>query len=327
MVCPPSNPDPIVISGIGLLSALGTDRQGFFDFLSGAPGKRPGLPECGEGPLLNFLGIQDPRLKIARYMDPTSKNAIVALGQALQDADLDSEAIQENPHNYGILFGNLRGPLETRAKLYEAFEKKNRRIVSGTLFSQCGYNMAAAMSAVAYGIKGPNLTFTSPRNLVIYLLRRGTQLLWKNCVHTIFLGCSTQRNTSESGDHSQLGELAMVLCMENKSHALQRRAVGYVEFEETLCSSQVDMGSFESGNMYVASSLLNDVSDASALVKQTESMNLHTPEELRLDEAFVPLIKLGFLVNGIRGGACLSGFLINQVNKETSIISLRRGKT
>jgi 3-oxoacyl-[acyl-carrier-protein] synthase II len=259
-----ANSPEIIVSGVGVLSALGTDADAFFDVIC-PQGPDTSLPEYAidaDKPLVTALGIRDARLRVARYMDPVSKNAIITLKQVLSDAGLESESIQDDPYNYALVFGALRGPYATREKLYETFEKKQRRMVSGTLFSHCGYNMAAAMTAVAYGIKGPNLTFSAKPSLGDNLLRRANQLLRSGRVHTAFVGFSEMNE-----DVGLFKELGYLLCLENRTHALQRGVSQFVDIECTT--------------------------DASA-------SNFQLTEHLMPYRAYLPLIELGGFVNRLK---------------------------
>lgn len=124
----------------------------------------------------------DARYQVSQYLDPLAKASIVALGLSLEDAGLSEEAVLRDPYGYGIVFGAIRGSVATRKKLYEAFEKEGRRLLSGVLFSHCGHDMAAAMTAIAYGIRGPNLTICKSKNLRETLLRRCASLDRKSVV-------------------------------------------------------------------------------------------------------------------------------------------------
>jgi len=217
----------MVLTGIGVLSPAGRTKSDFFrcvrqplppgddsDRLAGPP----------PGALLKYLDVTDPKLKIARYLDPVSKNAIVALGAALADADLEESDIAQDPHAYGIVLGTSRGAGETRKALYESLASKQGKSVSATIFSHCGYNIAAAMAAIAFGIKGPNLTVAGRGDLGLSLLRTASQLMRSRRTHTIFAGF-TECNDAAQPRHGTFGELAYLLCLERKDRAVERGAV------------------------------------------------------------------------------------------------------
>jgi 3-oxoacyl-(acyl-carrier-protein) synthase len=104
----------IAITGIGLISPLGTDQEGFFKYLRDAGKPTEEMAGAVPGQLIKRLKIVDPKLKVARYMDPASKNAIVAMGMATADAGISTANIAEDPYGYAIVLGTTRGACVTR---------------------------------------------------------------------------------------------------------------------------------------------------------------------------------------------------------------------
>jgi 3-oxoacyl-(acyl-carrier-protein) synthase len=214
----------IAITGIGLISPLGTDQEGFFRYLRDAEKPTEITEEVAgfvPGRLIKRLNIIDPKLKVARYMDPASKNAIVAMGMATADAGISTANIAEDPYGYAIVLGTTRGACVTREGLYDSLVSRDGRLVSGTLFSHCGYNIAGAMTAIAYGIKGPNVTLAGRDDLGFSLLRRARQFLAADRSHTVFVGFSDCDGTLRSGS-GPFEECAFFLCLEKMEHALAR---------------------------------------------------------------------------------------------------------
>jgi 3-oxoacyl-(acyl-carrier-protein) synthase len=217
----------IVLTGIGLVSPAGTNKQDFFRYLKEAtlPDAGPDKPTApGPGRLLSMLNITEPRLKISRYMDPISRNVIVAMGRAMTDAGLEERVISAAPFDYGIVLGTTRGPCVTREGLYDSLASRQGRLVSATLFSHCGYNIAGAMAAIAFGIKGPNLTVADRGDLGLSVLRRTRQFLISGRAHTIFAGFAECPGATRRED-VPVGEFAYLLCLERKDRAVERGAV------------------------------------------------------------------------------------------------------
>src|SRR5262245_22607856 len=105
----------MALTGIGLVSPAGQAKNDFFQFIRGSdlPERLPAhMEELGPGQLPKRLNIADPKLKIARYTDPVSKNAIVALRASMSDAGLEEGDIAAAPHEYGIVLGANRGACE-----------------------------------------------------------------------------------------------------------------------------------------------------------------------------------------------------------------------
>jgi hypothetical protein len=173
--------------------------------------------------LLKHLNLTEPKLKIARYLDPVSRNAIVALRGAMADAGIEESQIAGSPYEYGIVFGTTRGACLTREGLYDSLASRQGKALSGTLFSHCGYNIAGAMAAIAFGIKGPNLTVAGRADLGGSVLNRARQLMAGRRAHTVFAGF-TECDGARRRRNGSFGELAYLLCLERKDRALERGA-------------------------------------------------------------------------------------------------------
>lgn len=226
--------DTIVMTGIGLVSALGTAKEAFFKYVRHGeilPEQSQQMSGLEPGGLLKHLGITDPRLKVARYLDPVSKNAIIAMREVLADAGLTAEGIAADPCGYGILLGTTRGACVTRDGLYGSLQSRQGRMVSATLFSHCGYNIASAMTAIAYGIKGPNVTIAGQGDLGLIILRRSRRFLLSGRAHTLFAGFSECGDPRKKGGPS-FGEAACFFCLETKDHAAGRGAAILAEVGE-----------------------------------------------------------------------------------------------
>lgn len=212
----------MVVTGMGFVSPVGTQKADFFSWLRTGELSTEKAAECASiepGSLVKHLGISDPKLKIARYMDPVSQNAIVALSGAMLDAGITDEDIAADPYRYGIVLGAARGACLTRDALYGSLESRRGKMVSGTLFSNCGHNIAGAMAAIAHGIKGLNITLAGRDDLGPSIMGRVTQFLVSNRVHTVFAGF-----TECGGTTSILSETACFLCIEEKGRAVGRGA-------------------------------------------------------------------------------------------------------
>ena len=140
----------------------------------GAVGRaaRPARRASATGALSKAYGASDGRLKVARWLDPVAENAILAVGRAIREAALSDEQISVDPYRCGVVCGTQYGPIEARRQLHDSLIKRKGRSVSATFFSHCGYNMAAAMTAVAFGLKGPNLTVSARPNIDLHARRQ-----------------------------------------------------------------------------------------------------------------------------------------------------------
>jgi hypothetical protein len=173
--------------------------------------------------LVKQLQIADPRLKIARYMDPVSKNALIAVREALAEAAVSGEQLAADPCGYGLVVGATRGACVTREGLYTSLTQRQGRMVSGTLFSHCGYNVAGAMTAIAYGLKGPNLTMAARGDAGLPILRRARQFLLSGRAHTMLAGFTESGGVLKRASRL-FHEIAYFLCLEKLERARSRGA-------------------------------------------------------------------------------------------------------
>ena len=210
----------MVLTGTGLVSPAGTGVDDLFRCLREQKDRQA---ELDPGQLLKHLNLREPKLKIARYTVPASKNAVVAIGAAMTDSRLDASQIAVDPYGHGIVLGTTRGACLTRENLYDSFASRRGKALSGTIFSHCGYNIAGAMAAVAYGIRGPNLTVAGRPDLGIAILRRVRQIMVSRRAHTVFAGFTECNGTLRRAD-GLFGEWAYALCLERKDRAVERGA-------------------------------------------------------------------------------------------------------
>ncbi len=279
----------MVLTGVGLVSAAGTEKSDFFSYLreTSLPNDKRGCgAELKPGQLLKVLNITEPKLKIARYMDPVSKNAIVALGAAVTDAGMEPSQIADAPYDYGIVFGTTRGAVATREALYESLASRERKTVSGTIFSHCGYNIAAAMAAVAFGIKGPNLTVAGRADLAIAVLNRARQLMVSRRAHTVFAGV-TECDGMLRRRNGPFGEWAYALCLERKDKAAGRGAAVLAEV-----SLEPARGAFARGERGIICGLK---SRNAPLSRSAKTLALPLPGMKAIGDRYASLVVLGLL--------------------------------
>jgi 3-oxoacyl-(acyl-carrier-protein) synthase len=92
-------------------------------------------------------------------MDRFSQIAVAAARQAVRDAGLDFTI--ERPSACGIFVGSAMGGSETTDEGYQTiYGEKSERVKPFTVLSAMT-NAAAAWIAIEYGLRGPNLTFST----------------------------------------------------------------------------------------------------------------------------------------------------------------------
>ena len=283
----------IVLTGIGALSPAG-GTAAFFRALGDGAARRErnaGSTELPAGGLTELLGIKSPKLQITRYLDPVSKNAIVAVEEAMAEARIAADAVAQDPYGFGIVLAATRGPGTTREKAYEQFRAREGKLLSSTLFSNFGYNIAAATAAMAHGIKGPNLTVAGRANLSIHLFRRARQLLTTRRAHTVFAGFSECFPRSQGRTPRLLKEWACIFSLERADRARARGVTaGFAVAETELDRPRPDR--FPAGRAYRLPFPLPQPFPAASLAA-AESIELDFVEPAEIGPEHLPLIQAG----------------------------------
>jgi hypothetical protein len=282
----------IQLTGIGLLSPRG-GKESFFRAWgegAGTPCPNAGNAALPAGGLTELLGINSPKLQIARYLDPLAKNAIVALEEAMGDAGIAPEAVAQDPYGFGILVAATCGPGATRAKAYEQLRARQGKLLSSTLFSNFGYNVAAATAAMAHGIKGPNLTVAGRSNLSLLLLRRARQLLATGRCHTVFTGFSESLVNGKGA--RRVPEWSCVFCLERAERARQRgTGAGVVLTEIELESSELAQPRNCAPAFRLPRAIPRPLS--LAVLAGAETIDLDLGDPLGIGPEYLPLLQAG----------------------------------
>ena len=154
----------VAITGLGLVTPLGTDVQSTWDGLLGG--------RSGAGPITRFDPVQSPvkfacevkgfdpaqfldKKEIRRY-DLFAQFAIGAAEQAVADACLATSWDTVNLKRVGVLIGTGTGGLQTFEENCRALFEKGPSRVSPFFVPMYMPNVAAALISMRYGAKGPN---------------------------------------------------------------------------------------------------------------------------------------------------------------------------
>ena len=288
----------IVLTGIGALSPVG-GRGAFFRALgegTNAPAHCVGLAPTGE--LSEALGDNNPKLKIARYLDPLARNAIIAVDEAMGDAGIATSEVAQDPCGFGIVLAATRGPCPTREKAYEQFRAREGRLLSSTLFANFGYNIAAGMAAIAHGIKGPNLTLAGRGNLSLLVLRRARQLIETGRAHTVFAGFTESRVNGDAA--MPLWEWACIFCLERGERARSMRRGGL-----TLTEIEVEDANFVQAPLQASAIRLPRPIPrplSPEILAVCEPVVLNPANPLALDPEDLPVLQAGRIkvIDGLR---------------------------
>jgi 3-oxoacyl-[acyl-carrier-protein] synthase II len=154
----------VAITGLGLLTPLGTDVQSSWDGLLAG--------RSGAGPITRFDAAQSPvkfacevkgfeparfldKKEIRRY-DLFAQFAIGAAEQAVADACLATSWDTVDRQRVGVLMGTGTGGLQTFEENCRALFEKGPSRVSPFFVPMYMANVAAALISMRYGVKGPN---------------------------------------------------------------------------------------------------------------------------------------------------------------------------
>lgn len=152
----------VVITGMGVISPVGNDRETFWNNLTGGV--------CGIGPITRFdasdqkvhLAAEvkdfDPLLYMtrdqARRSDRFTQYALAAAKQAMEESGLSGTIA---PERLGVYVGSGIGGMDTLLKEVEKLNTRGPQRVSPFLITMMIANMAAGSIAIEYQAKGPCL--------------------------------------------------------------------------------------------------------------------------------------------------------------------------
>jgi hypothetical protein len=131
------------------------------DFCSAAPPQPTGrltLEAADRAPALEQVVKAFAKETRQRYMDPLAELGIMALHLAVERSG-GAAALPPDPFRRALFVVNAWGPRSTRAKLLDGYSNPARGALSGTIFSNCGYNIAGSLMARSQSIRGAVLTF------------------------------------------------------------------------------------------------------------------------------------------------------------------------
>jgi len=157
----------VVITGIGVVSPVGSDLETFWNnLISGVSGigliKRFDTRDFGVkigGEVIGFdVDAYVPK-KEQRRMDVYAHYGLAAAQMAVENAGLDMNA--EDPERVGVVVGSGIGGLQTLQAQHTALVEKGPSRCSPFMIPQMISNMAAGLIAIRHNMKGPNYAAVS----------------------------------------------------------------------------------------------------------------------------------------------------------------------
>jgi len=157
----------VVVTGLGIVSALGTDVETFWNnALAGKSGVSrisrfdpSNLEVQFGGEVKNFDLTKKIDPKAIRRMDRFTQFAMWAAIDAVADSRIILD--NEDKNRCGVIVGSGMGGIDTWEKQHEVFITKGPNRVSPLLIPMMIPDMAAGQISIHFGLRGPNYCTTS----------------------------------------------------------------------------------------------------------------------------------------------------------------------
>lgn len=253
--------DSAEVTGIGLVTPVGSDVDGFFEAickgqsgLQRPPEEHPAWPDldvAGIAPAIDPASVLPP--KEIRAVDRFVLLGLLAADRALADAGLDV-GVDADPHRVAVIAATGGGGLETFEEFSHRRFERGRAAVSPYLLPGMLSNMATARIAIKYGIRGFSSTMVTACAAGAQAIAEAYRLINEDSADIVICGgtesplhptivaafgnsralASGWANPTEASrpfDRRRngfvLGEGAAILVVERSSHAAARGARSY----------------------------------------------------------------------------------------------------
>lgn len=151
-----------MVTGLGVVSPIGIGREVFWQALmDGKNGidkitrfDATDYPSQIAGEVKDFDPAEYIDKKESKRMDRYAQFAVAASAMALKDAGIDLE--KEDRDRIGTYIGAGIGGIETMHSQYEKLFAKGQRFISPFFIPMMIANMAAAQTAITFGLHGPS---------------------------------------------------------------------------------------------------------------------------------------------------------------------------
>ncbi len=228
------SPSAVLISGFGVVSALGTDAEENAAALQeGGPALFPlsrfTVSEAAEPPLVG----EAPALDLAAcgvapkpYLDRASQLFLAACGRALQRADLDADKLAAL--QAGVMAGTAWGCMGTAELFFADYLLKGPRLVKPFLFPHAYSNTAVSLAAMEWALKGPHENVAALATASGLALAEAFDLIRSGQSKLMVAGgadalsATSLRARIADGVTAPAGEAAAVLVLESAASAAAR---------------------------------------------------------------------------------------------------------
>ena len=247
----------VVITGLGLVTPIGIGVDNFWKSCwQGQSGSRPISPSGNRDPsvpLVSAVKNFDPAQFIfsgkPERMDPFAHYALAASSLALRDASINLE--HQNLQKIGVILGTSLGGMTVAEEQMEKLQINGPKKVHPKLVPANTLNAAAGEVAIAYGLKGANLTVSTPfvsGAVAIGLAYDSFQfceldiilaggvdvplphLTSMSIMRDDIVSLNATKPFDRNRDGFVIGEGCGILALERLEHALERGAFIYAEY-------------------------------------------------------------------------------------------------
>lgn len=323
--------DPIVITGVGVLSPNGADRESYFAATAeGRSGIRtitqfdPGSLPCRIAGEVDFDPTQWVDAKNIRHVSRVVPMAIAATDQALRDAKLDPLAMDlDGRRSIGVMLGSGGGAVEFNERMYELWYKGATKQASIYSIPSGTIGTIASEISMAYDLHGFSHLISTGctsstdaigyayRNLALgvcdYVVTGGADATITEGVMTGF--CIMRIVTNSWNEHPEsgsrpftrnrdgfvLGEGSWMFVMERTSTARARGARIYAEVAGygSTCDAYHRVRMDDSGEE-PARAMMLAMKDAGVDAKEVDYVNYHGTSTDLNDRIETRAVKLAF---------------------------------
>ena len=229
-----STSSPVLITGLGVVSALGADAEETATALQeGEPAIFPlarfDMPDSDQPPLVGEapdVDLADCGVTPKAYLDRASQLFLATCGMAFRDAGLDAETLAAS--NAGVMSGTAWGCADTAELFFADYVLKGPRLVKPFLFPHAYSNTAISLAAMEWGLKGAHENVASRETASGIALVEAFAQLRSGRADLIAVGGAdalsvVSINARDTGA-APAGEAAAMLTLETESRAAARGA-------------------------------------------------------------------------------------------------------
>ena len=160
----------VVVTGMGALTPIGNDPKSFWDAMMRCESGAAPITYFDTEPfvtnfaceLKNFDVLDYLDRKSARRMDPFCQYAMIAAGQALTDAGIDTDTLTtEEQERIGVIYGSGIGGLQALFDSADNLIASGPRRMSPFFIPMMIPDIAPGQISIRYGLRGPNYSCVS----------------------------------------------------------------------------------------------------------------------------------------------------------------------